>query len=167
MGKNWCVLIGQKWVIRVRVRVRVFLGLGSITSSHWILWYKKYTRLPLDPLRFEWNLAWICRCQGEDLWWNKKFKKFNRFLVTASEVDPLSTKFDTRLTFRPTLFRYNFFSMGDIILIFCMIVNSHLTHILYATDIWYPVKFWNYIWSKYQHLSNFEQVWQPITFLFF
>ena len=64
----------------------------------------------------------------------KKLKKLIRFRVMAPGADPLSTDFATRLTFRLTLDRYNFFPIRDIILNFCVVIHSHPSHIFHATD---------------------------------
>lgn len=73
--------------------------------------------------------------------WKKKLKKLSRFRVMAPRADPLSTDFGTRLTFRLTLDRYNFLSMRDIILNFCVVVHSNPSNTFYTTDIRLIVNF--------------------------
>ena len=73
--------------------------------------------------------------------WKKNVKKFNTVGIRTPEADPLSTDFWMRLTFRLTLVCYNFLSMRDINLKFCVVVYSNPANIFNTSDIRLTINF--------------------------
>jgi hypothetical protein len=73
--------------------------------------------------------------------WKKNAKKFNAVGIRTPEADTLSTDFWMRLTFRLTLVRYNFLSIRDINLKFCVVVYSNPANIFNTSDIRLTINF--------------------------